>query len=116
MSNLAADYRRCYRLRLPAVAGAGFLDRGGAGLEDAERQLVTFPLGVGTLAVQLGAQLVPLAGGAGAGLLELPFGVGAGPGGLGPSRPAVPGWLPALASPARTCSAKSSSSGSAAMR
>src|SRR5487761_1538991 len=55
-----------------AQVGAGFLDRGGAGLEHGA-QLVAVPLGGG-----------PLAGGILAGLLELPSGVGAGPVGLGP--------------------------------
>jgi hypothetical protein len=97
--------------------GAGFLDRGGAGLKDGA-QLVAFLLGVGALAVQLGAQLVPLAGGVG-GPARAAIRRRRGPGRSRPgrrSRPTVPGWLPALASPARTCSAKSSSSGSATMR
>jgi len=45
---------------MPRSLPAGFLDRGGAGLEDGA-QLVAFPLGVGALAAELGAQLVPLA-------------------------------------------------------
>src|SRR6266567_4036834 len=68
-------------------------------------------LGVGAPAVQLGAQLVPLAGGVG-GPARAAVRRRRGPGRSRPgrrSRPTVPGWLPALASPARTCSAKSSS-------